>query len=727
MKKVYVIFRVVLAVVSQGLLLQAHGMIYREYPLGKPGLTLSYKAVESDLPSSVVRNIEVSLGAVEEHGGIPFQWLRLVAEKADGNSFSLWMLTSDYPDESSKMAQNNMLMYILKAGDSKPVVFANRANGSAVLPNTGAWKYLLPRLKKGGSPLLQKEKEVKYLGLVYTLKSRKESQVPVVPEEVLTISLTPDLLIGVPHHSKMKGETRKYDDSEYEYVELTRENYSEMIDNGINVLNVNAKQAGWIMRENVYYWGVGGEDVSYPECLYESNYLGPAIFFDEPMVHTRDQVVRPRFREDAEYRKAITPQLFFEEFKKEFHKAKYEGSPTQLLKGLANRKDVNIGDMDFLQQNIYSWETMVSSALYQLSEGKQETPSAMVFEPPGRFGAKRVLPELNMSFDCQIPVDDPNNLTGIIKGFLRGAARVTDKDWGLSVYGQVVRSDTYWMMTHAYDEGASHFFFWDSHRLAAVPYHEYLSLSKHLREHAESFPFRDMEKLKKAAEVAILIPPGYNLGHVKMGIGNISGVPELNLERENGFGVSYRKVMSNFLIEIERCIRLGVAYDLFWNLENLKLDQYREVITIRDDGKVSVEHDGETTLLESARVPDRPGGTGPQLSVDVKREGTGVSAMFKAKAEVVEGSAPVYYTQGADSSGIYKNAYVLWELYGPEEEDYTDFWYERWKATIEEEKNSAMVTLAFKIEKPGKYRLRVSSVDVAGRSTVVWKDITVEK
>ena len=84
--------------------------------------------------------------------------------------------------------------------------------------------------------------------------------------------------------------------------------------------------------------------------------------------------------------------------------------------------------------------------------------------------------------------------------------------------------------------------------------------------------FNSLEKLKNAAEVAILIPTGYNLGHVKMGIGNFSGLPELNMERKNSYGVKYRDVMNNFYIEIERCIRLGVEYDLFWNMENLELN-----------------------------------------------------------------------------------------------------------------------------------------------------------
>lgn len=694
----------------------------QQYPIGKPGLTLSYISKADDLPASVVRKIELATGAIEEKNGIPYQWIQLKAEKENKQTFSVWMLASSYPSETLKNAQNDISRYILLKADSKPIEFVNQFGRGVVLPNTGAWKHLLPRAENGKDPINSAVKNISYLGLEYKLESHKKSYVPIAPKPMKVVSLTPDLLIGVPHNAKVKDETRRYDESDYEYVELSIDNYSEMIENGMNVFNVNAEQVKWIETENVYYWGIGGKDVLYPECLYTSNYIGPAIFFDEPMVHTRDHALRPKFKEDPSLRKTITPQIFFEEFKNEYHKAKYERSPIRLLKELSAREDVSIGDMDFLQQNIYTWETMPSSAIYQLSEGDKTTPYAMVFEPPGRLGSIRVLPELNMSFDCQIPADDPKNLIGIFKGFLRGAARVTDKEWGISIYGQVIRSEAYWYMTHAYDQGASLFFYWDSYQLAAVPYSEYLALSKNLRDHSRNFPRRDLEKLKKDAKTAILIPTGYNLGHVKMGIGNFSGLPELNMERKNEHGVKYRDVMNNFYIEIERCIRLGIEYDLFWNLDNLELSGYNELIEIREDGKVEVAKNGTTKLLDSARVPERPGGDRPQLSVELEKS----HGNLTARAKVIEGSAPIYYTQGAGKDGVYRNTYVLWELYGPEEEDYTDFWNDRWNVVVSENSNSATVEIDFKIDTPGRYRLRVSTSDLAGQSTVVWKEINIE-
>ena len=391
------------------------------------------------------------------------------------------------------------------------------------------------------------------------------------------------------------------------------------------------------------------------ECLYRSCYLGPALFLDEPAVVTRDQVIRPRLEKDEAFRKALTPETVFEAFQEYFRHAWQEGAPTSLLKGLRARSDVEVGDMEFAQENLFSWETIVSSAAYQLSQDPR-VPAAMVWEPPGRVGTLRTLPELNMTYGCQLPVDDPKNLTDIIYGFLRGAARLTDKNWGMSIYGAVDRADAFWFLTHAYDLGATRFFFWDNARMACVPYRECLALARNLRAHAENYPRRDLRRLKQAAEVALLLPPGYNLGHVHLGKGSLWGLGELNLERVNRKGVKYRTVMSNFFTEIERCLRLGVAFDLLWDLPGLHLSAYREVIRIREDGQVEIEEGATRVLPDQARMPARPSGNPPGLEVELSATEGKAPLAIAARASVMEKSAPVYYTFGTDTEGVYRNA-----------------------------------------------------------------------
>jgi hypothetical protein len=564
----------------------------------------------------------------------------------------------------------------------------------------------------------------RYLGHPYRRVALEEGAAWTEPPPARMIELLPNVMIGVASNTRQKDETRRYDDSDYELVRLAQQDYLDMVNAGVNCLRVDAGQLRWVEGLNAFYWGVGGSDVPYPECLYRSSYLGPALFLDEPAVGTRDQVIRPRLAKDAAFRKALTPQLVFAAFADYFRGACQEGAPTSLRRGLAARGDVQPGSMDLRQENLFSWETMVCSAAYQLSQDPA-VPTAMVFEPPGRVGTLRTVPELNMTYGCQLAADDPKNLISIIYGFLRGGARLTDKDWGTSIYGSVDRADAFWFLTYAYDLGATRFFFWDNSRLACVPYGECLALARHLRAHADSHPRRDLPRLKQAAEVAILLPPGYNFGHVHLGKGSLWGLGELNLERVNRAGVKYRVVMSNFCTEIERCLRLGVAFDLLWDLPGIPPKGYREAVRVREDGKVELETEGQRVLLEGARAPGRPSGAPPELSVSLSTQEGKAPLAITARARVVETCAPVYYTCGADRQGVYWNAVVAWELYGPGEEDYRFVLPPGLKPSVVKKGQASEVVVSLRLGRPGNYRLRAATVDLAGRSTVSWTPIAV--
>lgn len=702
--------------------MQAH----QSYPLGKPGQLATYRHVNPNgLRNTVVQTFTVTIGSVTEKSGVLSQWVCLRATKANSETFAVWLLTERLPSKNLKVARAATSRYILQIRDDTPLEFLDKFTGTPVLPVLGAWQYLFPKPIDKTTENEIFPQAVQYLGHTYHLTDITESGESAEPPDTHLLSLRPDALIGPPSNTRQKDEMRRYDMSDYELIPLTAADYDEMIAAGINCVRVNEEQVKWVEHRNVFYWGIDAAVLGYPECLYRSNYLGPAIFMDEPAVCTRDHVLRPKLAENAAFRKALTPQLAFEAFQDYFHTAKYDGAPARLYKGLESHPEIDVGDMKFLQQNLYTWETLISSAAYQLSEGDTKTPAAIVFEPPGRVGTMRTLPEMNMTYSCQIPIDNPKNLASLLYGFLRGAARQTDKNWGMSIYGQVHRADAFWLQTHAYDLGARHFHYWDNYQLACVPYNEVLALSRNLSAHVESHPHRNLDKLRTAAEVVILLPPGYNLGHVEMGRGNLWGLGELNLERRNREGVKYRTVMHNFFTEIERAIRLGIAFDLLWDLEGFKLSDYREVVRIREDGTVEVTENDETVVQEAARAPTRPSGIPPKLTVDVSVPQGKTPVEVHACATVTEGSTAVYYTRGADEKGIYNNERVLWELFGPEEEDYRFLNREQSKIHIKQTESEAAVEIRFPLKHPGNYRLRAATVDMAGRTAVVWKTITI--
>jgi hypothetical protein len=541
------------------------------------------------------------------------------------------------------------------------------------------------------------------------------------PADATVVDLRPDMLVGPAGNTRQKDETRRYDGSDYELIRLTKSDYGEMSAAGINCVRVDSEQAPWADDLSLFYWGNGGR-LPYPELLYRSQYLGPALYLDEPAVGTRDHELRPRLEKDEAFRRSITPEAAFDVFRSHFAKVLEQVKPA-MIKSLAERPDVDLGTMTFTQQNLHSWETMVSTAAYQLSQDP-DVPDAMVFEPPGRIGTRRTMPEIDMTYGVQIPPDDPKALPSILFGFLRAAARLTEKNWGVSIYGAVQQADTFWWLTHAYDMGATRFFFYDSYQLACVPYGEILAMARHLRAHANSNPHRNLARLRRSAEVAILLPPGYNLGHVFLGKGILWGLGELNLERTNQAGVKYRALMTSFFTEIERCLKSGVTFDLLWDLPAIPADGYREVIRIREDG--TVHSNGKD--MRRAAIPMRPEGAGPELAVALTASGGAQLLELKATAHVVEGTAPVYYTLGADTEGTYHNARVAWELYGPGEEDYLFIRPDNLKPQVRVSGGVANVEATATVNRPGAYRLRAATVDLAGRTTVVWKafDITRE-
>jgi len=109
--------------------------------------------------------------------------------------------------------------------------------------------------------------------------------------------------------------------------------------------------------------------------------------------------------------------------------------------------------------------------------------------------------------------------------------------------------------------------------------------------------------------------------------------------------------MRNFFTEIERCFRLGVC-SICCGTCGIAPKGYREVIRVREDGKVEVQSDGQSVVLDGARAVARPAGPAPQLTVTLAAQGDEKAIEITALAKVVETTAPVYYTHGADTEGV---------------------------------------------------------------------------
>lgn len=695
--------------------------------VGAAPVQAAHYRLQTTVPTNAATTVVdawVASDGVDGAPGIAGTWWTMKARTMGGADFQVWWLEDETLSPGGISGHPGILRYVLQRGAAEPLDFRDAEDGRAVVPSVVAWEFLIPHPRSGVLQRGNPPREIACWGHDYRLDPAGPLDLTPVPSAGRVIHLRPNALVGPASNTRQKDERRRYDGSEYEYQSLTRDDYVAMAASGINCVRVDATQRAWVEDLDVFFWGIGGKDIEFPASLYDSRYLGPTMFLDEPAVHTRDFVIRPRVAKEPAFGRSLTPHIVLEAFREHYREAVVKGPALALARGLTARGDVDLGREPLRQRNLFSWETMVSTAHHQLSLD-HEVPASMVFEPPGRVGARRTLPEMDMAYGCQIPPDDPRHFIDIIIGFLRGAARQTGKSWGVSIYGAVDRGDAPWFLSRAYDLGATRFHFWDNAALACVPFSECLGLARHLHMHRQNRPPRDLERLLHAAEVAILFPAGYDLGHVQMGRGNLWGLTELNLERTNSAGVKYRTVMGNGFTEVERCLRHGVTFDVLWDVEGLKLDGYREVVRIREDGKVEVRGEAAAVTLDHPRAPERPQGLPPRVRVALATGDARAPMHLVARADVKETSAPVYYTFGTDNEGICQNAVVLWELFGPGPEDYRFLVPRGMRPLVTRDGKGFVVTTEFDVTRPGAYRLRAAVVDAAGRSSAEWTTFTV--
>ena len=106
MKKVIALVFIVLTFLSINYKMNAAEIFDEKYPIGEPGQKLTYSSEANDLPVSVVHIFTLTVGTTEEINGIPHQWIWLNAEKGNKETFSVWILATDYPSAVVTKANN---------------------------------------------------------------------------------------------------------------------------------------------------------------------------------------------------------------------------------------------------------------------------------------------------------------------------------------------------------------------------------------------------------------------------------------------------------------------------------------------------------------------------------------------------------------------------------------------------------------------------------------------
>ncbi len=685
---------------------------------GKPGDVGIYRYPSGDsVPSSLVTRLELRWGS--KHSNT--QWSRLDAYKADGRCFRIWLLTRQSPVRTAGQEVFPIKRYLFQEGSEKPVEYQNQFTGDAILPSHGFWRHQLPKALDTAQSGFVFPKKVSFLGYAFDLESVGVEEPFQIPTAKL-LRLPCDLEIGAKRDRRDRGELRRFDGEPVELIRYEPTDYPERIGHGQTTFNAPADQVRFVRRESVFYCGDDPLSMRYPECLFRSNYLGPSPdFLDEPAART-SFALQVALKEGRLPASELTISRVLKRFQAEFGKAKRASRTLQLPKLLASRPDVSLGRMNGALWDAWSWETLISSGAYQLCTAGKESPAAIVYE--GRGVVNRDLPLFNSSTGAQFPTADAQAWLDVVYGMLRGAARLSGKRWGISIYGQFERAEAYRALCYGYECGASFFLFWTGAREHHVPYEEQLALSRFIREYARQRPDRNVARLRKMAEVLILFPSGYTL----LSKEPMWWLPPLHYEKKNKHGLKYREILARVAAEMERCYREGICYDLAWDLEGflgngsnaLKTpDQngYREVVRVCEDGRVIVQKDLREEVFYEPRWPRRPEGKAPGLKISLSRKEGKAPMTLVAHAEVTEHQSPVHFTPAHNEEGVWRNTKVIWKLYGPGPDDF---------AHLSERHDAKTGLLPLELDKTGVYRLRASVVDRAGRSTVQWKRIIVK-
>lgn len=491
---------------------------------------------------------------------------RLTGTKAGGQVYRLWFTAEGDPfgGDSHKVRIGR---YILREGDQEPIEYIDGHTGGALLPLFGFVERLLPRRTPGDTGLLPREGT--YLGFALRQVAVGPSDFSTLPAEAQRLVLRTDLLVGTSRNFRDDGTGRPSRKDNYTFVPFTRAEYDEMIDAGINTFIAKGEQVDWICRRPVFYEGYDPR-IAYPEELYRSNFRGMRMFIDEPAC-----------RLAGEY----PPGASLETAVKMIHEHVAGHMNDRTYQRLLTERGVALGDVSLPEPAVPIWETYIGTSYYQLEVNRYGIVQECRWRlrPEADSEMILMLQRVNEDFGVDIPIT-PENLFLWFYGQMRGPARALGTRWGMSIYGQC-EPDLRWpSMRLAYDLGAEFIWFWTSDHDHHVEYTEQLRLARLLRDHVRSRPRRDLEALRRGADVAVVLPYGYTLPTVWQMF--TWGTHIYPLDRKNAHGLTYKQVLAPAIREIARCLTDGTPYDVVPAGPEFGPTGYRSILWVQPDGSV---------------------------------------------------------------------------------------------------------------------------------------------
>jgi len=531
---------------------------------GQQSTRALYEAVLPDSPhDKQVASVEIALGPSSDKAEC--NWYRLTGTKVNKESFTIWLLTDTNPFFASP---NNITFYryILQEPNELPLEYIDQRTGKALLPLFHFVEELLPRAEDGNQNLLFEKGT--YLGHPLIRKKMLKPTTIEIPSGITQLRLRSDLIIGTSRNFRDDGKGRKSRKDNYNYVPFTRENYDQMIAAGINYFTAKGEQVDWICRRPVFYDGYS-PGIAFPEELYRPNFLGLQMFIDEPACR-----LAGKYPPGASLAKAV--EMIHEHIRERLNNTGYRNVLAQ--------NGINLGSLKLTEPAIPIWETYVGTSYYQM----EANPVGLVQECRWRIDPNAdtqqilMLQRINEEFDVDIPIT-ARTLFMWSYAQMRGPARALNTKWGMSIYGQAEPHLRFPSMKLAYDLGAEYVWFWTSDHDHHVPYTEQLALARQMSDYAGSHPRPDLDKLRKAATTAIVLPYGYTLPTSWQLF--TWGTHIYSLSRKNRFGLTYKEVLKPAIKEIEHCLKNNISYDVVPAGKAFDPTGYEKVIWIKEEGQ----------------------------------------------------------------------------------------------------------------------------------------------
>ena len=407
------------------------------------------------------------------------------------------------------------------------------------------------------------------LGHVLSLHGIERDRPWAVWPDVKRLELEREVLVGTGRNFK-DVEGRRLPQSpqprNYTYTNFIGADYRTMIEAGMNLFTIEPDQEQWVRAEPVFYLRrpQGQPPLLYPADLYRANYLGPAMFIDEPAsILTWDKYATAVLTHFSDATALIEKRTraTFESASPYYGRRWLE----QQLRGMG----INLGGLSLAQMELPVWETYYDTAFYEMKGGG----SGIVDE--GRYQL--------CDFDKMVArftgETRPHKVREMLRwhyAFLRGGTRPFGKFWGTAIYGQCDPVIAPQAFVTAYDMGARYFWFWTSDHGHHVPWSEQLALARALKTHARAHPRPSIFAPRPKTDKVLLLPNGYFATYA-----DPARLHCLDKEGKNEESQNYARLMRRTVNAVEECFRKGEDFDISVD-DGKRFKGYRRVVRLSE-------------------------------------------------------------------------------------------------------------------------------------------------